>query len=162
MQIASYNTTQITSKIKIGSIYGLVIAAAFWIPDIVIHAYGDKSFFSREVRFMTAILPLISASSFYVVRKVREYKDSQALAIINSVLGIWITGPFFMMISSSFSGGGFSRSDAGFFVQISFLVTCTAGFPIFTFMMSTYDGTLFALLITTALLPIIGMINKNP
>ena len=161
MNILSHNLSETKIKTKAGAIYALLVALAFWIPDIVIHAYSGKSFFGREVLIMTALLPIICTSSFYAIRKVREYKDRQTLTIVSSVLGIWITGPFFMMISSSFSGGGFSQPNLGLFGQMSFLVTSTAGFPIFTFMMSTYDGTLFPLLMTSALIPLIGLIKNN-
>lgn len=162
MQIASYKTTEIKNKLKIGSTYGLSVAAAFWLPDVVIHALTGKSFFGREVLIITLFLPLIAAAIFYLIRKIRKYTDSQTLTIVSSILGVWITGPFFMMISSSFSDGGFSRTDIGFFQQLSFLITCTAGFPIFTFMMSTYDGTLFALLIASGLIPLTSLIKRTP
>jgi len=154
-------TSQAKAKLKIASIYALIVGAAFWIPDIIVHGFSGKSFSSPEVHILTIMLPLVGASSLYIVRKIREYKDSQVIAILSGVFGIWITGPFFMMISSSFSGGGFARSDGGFFEQISFVVTCTVAFPIFTFMMSTYDGTLFALFIASGLVPLAGLLNRK-
>ncbi len=152
---------QIRAKLKITSLYALIVGAAFWIPDIIIHGFSGKTFSSPEVHIITFLLPLVGASSLFIVRKIRAYKDSQLLSVLSGVLGIWITGPFFMMVSSSFSGGGFARADAGFFEQISFVVTCTAAFPIFTFMMSTYDGTLFALFIASGLVPLAGLISRR-
>jgi len=134
---------------------------AFWLPDIVIHGISRKSFSSPEALIMTFLLPAISALTFYIMRKTRDFKDSQVLTIISGILGIWITGPFFMMISSSFSQGGFSRTDAGLIDSLSFIISSTALFPIYTFMMSTYDGTLFALLIASGLIPLTGLINRK-
>jgi hypothetical protein len=159
MQIKSYNIAG-AKKIKVGIAYGLLTAMIFWIPDIVLHAFSGKSFSGREILIMTVSLPIIVPSCYHLFRKVRGFKDHHSLTIISSVMGIWVTGPLFMMIGSSFSGGGFLQLD-GFFSQLSFIITCTALFPICTFMMSTYDGTLGALLITSALLPIIGLANTQ-
>jgi hypothetical protein len=161
MKTASHNIAQMKDKIVVGSIYGLLIALVFWIPDILIHAYSGKTFSRKEVLILTLLMPTLASTGLYFICHARDRKDGHAIRSIGSVLGIWITGPLFMMVSSSFSGSGFSRSDIGIFEQISFVITCMAGFPIFTFMMSTYDGTLFALLITTALLPTIGLFKYS-
>ena len=67
-------------------------------------------------------------------------------------LGIWVTGPLFMMISATFVGGGFSQ-PGGF----STVLLLTLLFPISTFSFSTYDGTLLAVLMTTVGLPMTGL-----
>jgi hypothetical protein len=56
-----------------------------------------------------------------------------------------------MTFSSSFCGGGLSQPDAW-----RFFVFGTLLFPLFTLVMSAYDGTFFALLLTTLLLPILA------
>jgi hypothetical protein len=68
-----------------------------------------------------------------------------------AVLGIWIAGPSMLTFSSSFCGGGLSQPDAW-----RFFVFGTLLFPLFTLVMSAYDGTFFALLLTTLLLPILA------
>jgi len=65
------------------------------------------------------------------------------------------------MVSASFSGGGFSQPEVGFIEHVSNIAKYTAGFPIATFMMSTYDGTLVAIFIATVLVPIGGLINRE-
>lgn len=160
MQIKSYDMAIKSERMKVGIAYGLLTAMIFWIPDIILHAYNGKSFSGREILILTVSLPIIVPSCYHLFRKVRGFKDDHSLTIISSIAGIWIAGPLFMTIGASFSGGGFSTID-GFFSQLSFIITCTALFPICTFMMSTYDGTLGALLITSALLPIIGLANTQ-
>jgi hypothetical protein len=56
-----------------------------------------------------------------------------------------------LTFSSSFCGGGLSQPDAW-----RFFVFGTLLFPLFTLVMSAYDGTFFALLLTTLLLPILA------
>ena len=54
-----------------------------------------------------------------------------------------------LTFSSSFCGGGLTQPDAW-----RFFVFGTALFPLFTLVMSAFDGTFFALLLTTVLLPV--------
>jgi hypothetical protein len=61
------------------------------------------------------------------------------------ILGIWLTGPFWMMVANTGAAGeGFHA--AGAWSSTAFM---TAFFPATTFMMSAYEGSLFALLFTT-------------
>ena len=60
------------------------------------------------------------------------------------LLGVWFFGPFCMMVSASFSGGGLLASEA----WRSF-APATLLFVPYTFVMSTYDATLGALLVVT-------------
>ena len=78
-------------------------------------------------------------------------QQSQLSQALFAVLGIWIAGPSMLTFSSSFCRGGLSQPDAW-----RFFVFGTWLFPLFTFVMSAYDGTMFALLLTTLLLPIIA------
>ena len=55
-----------------------------------------------------------------------------------------------LTFSSSFCGGGLTQPDAWHFFVFGTLL-----FPVFTLVMSAYDGTFFALLLTTVLLPVL-------
>lgn len=61
-----------------------------------------------------------------------------------------------LLISATFSGGGFSKPEGWQNLKLM-----TLGFPAYTFMMSTYDGTLGALMLTTVLLPIFALRSKQ-
>ena len=78
-------------------------------------------------------------------------KSSAVLLAVLAVLGIWITGPSMLTFSSSFCGGGLTQPDAW-----RFFVFGTLLFPLFTLVMSAFDGTFFALLLTTVLLPVLA------
>ena len=60
------------------------------------------------------------------------------------------------MIGASLSGAGFVESDGYRPVWLGM-----TAFPLFTIEMSTYDGTLFALFITSILLPVLGATLKR-
>jgi hypothetical protein len=67
------------------------------------------------------------------------------------LLGIWFFGPFCMIISASFSGGGILWSEAW-----RSLASATLLFIPYTFVMSTYDATLGALVVVTIWFFVIG------
>jgi hypothetical protein len=69
------------------------------------------------------------------------------------VLGIWATGPVCMLLAGTReTGEGFHMIGAW-----SSVGQMTAIFPISTFMMATYYGSLFALQLTTVALPIFSI-----
>jgi hypothetical protein len=64
---------------------------------------------------------------------------------LSMLAGIWLTGPFFMMLSLTFTPGeGFHAPGAWSSVGLE-----TAAFPFATFMMATYEGSLLAVSLTT-------------
>lgn len=55
------------------------------------------------------------------------------------LMGIWILGPLLMAVGQSFSGGTLFKTGGW-----KFVLKGTLMFPAFTFEMSSYDGTFFA------------------
>lgn len=137
--------------------FALLGALVFWTPNILVHWMIAYRFSGFVVLGLTTLLP---ATTILFFRKVswpslkQHSRPSQALF---AVLGIWIAGPSMLTFSSSFCGGGLTQPDAWrFFVFGTFL------FPVFTLVMSAFDGTFFALLLTTLLLPIlVNSISKE-
>ncbi|MEW6128914.1 MAG: hypothetical protein AB1757_17890 [Acidobacteriota bacterium] len=120
----------------------------YWIPSVFLHAIRGNEFSRRDEIFLTYFMPsLIAGILVLVYRWLKYWGISKRLFSISILLGIWILGPFFMFISASYTGGGFAQSGA--WVRLLF---GTLVFPITTFSMSVFDGTLYALLIITAVL----------
>jgi hypothetical protein len=97
---------------------------------------------------VTALCPI----SFFVGYYVLVYFSSRKVTGLNSALmivGIWCLGGIAMMISASFAGGGFSVGGRGATTLISLLALVC---PPITFIMATYDGSLLALIVGTALI----------
>lgn len=133
-------------------------AGCFWIPDIVLHALTRGSFSGIHVLIISILLPILCIGwlLFYC-----RWKDTAATPIrlaLAAVLGIWFLGPLATTISSTFSGGGFSRSVG---TSLGLVGIGTILFPLYTFMMSTYDGTLGALAIVTISLPVVGVFSSR-
>jgi hypothetical protein len=62
------------------------------------------------------------------------------------VTGIWATAPFWITLAQTFRPGeGFHMAGAWTYAGLM-----TAFFPLSTIIMSTYDGSLFAVLLTSA------------
>jgi hypothetical protein len=65
-------------------------------------------------------------------------------------------GPLATTLSASTSGGGFAVQPFDW----AMLLTATAIFPVATFTMSTYDGTLGALVLSTLVLVLVAAVGR--
>ena len=123
----------------------------FWVPNIAVHWITGFRFSYSDAIGVTFLLPAATYLFFRLVWWPWRKQEDRLPPALFAVLGIWITGPAMLTVSASFCGGGLTQPDAW-----RFFVFGTLLFPLFTFVMSTYDGTLFALLFVTLLLPILA------
>jgi hypothetical protein len=144
MQAKLMRTTKALAHALMG---GLV----FWTPNVVVHWIIAYRFSGFVVIGLTALLPVTTILFFRTFLWPSLLQESRLSQAVLAVLGIWITGPSMLTFSSSFCGGGLSQPDAW-----RFFVFGTLLFPLFTLVMSAFDGTFFALLLTTVLLPILA------
>lgn len=133
-------------------VYALAGGVIFWLPDIVIHAVRQKNFSGLDILILTFILPLLTIVGFAVLWNLRRGMDSRAFIALSMLLGIWVLGPLFMAIGWNFMGGGLAKPGGW-----KLVVKGTLLFPVFTFIESTYDGTLFAVLLTTFCLGLVAI-----
>jgi hypothetical protein len=131
--------------------YALLGALVFWTPNIVVHWIIAYRFSGFVVIGLTVLLPAVTLLFFRAFLWPSLGQQSRLSPALFAVLGIWITGPSMLTFSSSFCGGGLTQPDAW-----RFFVFGTLLFPLFTLVMSAYDGTIFALFLTTLLLPILA------
>jgi hypothetical protein len=127
----------------------------FWAPNIAVHWITGFRFSYSDAIGVTFLLPAATYLFFRMFWWPLRKQEDRLSAALFAVLGIWILGPSMLTFSASFCGGGLTQPDAWHFFVIG-----TPLFPLFTFVMSTYDGTLFALLLVTLLLPILA--NYRP
>jgi hypothetical protein len=119
-------------------------ALTFWSPVIIVRlAFGEDLGVLLTIVPLTIVLPVLvclaldSLAQWYAAPR-----PQLALAVIT---GIWATGPFFMTLALTLMPGeGFHKTGAWGAVGLE-----TALFPFSTFMMATYEGSLFAVLLTT-------------
>jgi len=131
--------------------YALLGGLVFWIPNVVVHWIIAYQFSELVVIVLTVLLPVTTILFFRIFLWPSLRQENRLSMALFAVMGIWITGPSMLTFSASFCGGGLSQPDAW-----RFFVFGTLLFPLFTLVMSAYDGTFFALLITTLLLPILS------
>jgi hypothetical protein len=126
----------------------------FWAPSVFLHWLRGYRFSRLDVLGLTVLLPITTGLVLVIDWKRWLKIENRLPAALFALLGIWLFGPLMMSVSGTFSGGGISQPDGWHFILIG---TCL--FPMFTFIMSTYDGTLGALLLTTALLPFLPKLS---
>jgi hypothetical protein len=131
--------------------HALLGAFVFWTPNIVVHWIIAYRFSGFVVIGLTVLLPAVTILFFRGFLWPSLKQESRLSPALFAVLGIWIAGPSMLTFSASFCGGGLTQPDAW-----RFFVFGTLLFPLFTFVMSAYDGTVFAVLLTTLLLPILA------
>jgi hypothetical protein len=113
---------------------------AFWLPSMAVHAVRGESFGSNPLD-IPAVTVFPVAGSWPALELLelltlqREVASRRGAIAILMLLGIWMLGPAYMIVSNGFAGP--------FMWMFLF-----AGLP-FTFVISTYDGTLGALAIVT-------------
>jgi hypothetical protein len=132
-------------------LYVLLGGIVFWVPNITVHWITGFRFSYADAIGVTFFLPAATYLFFRMFWWPLRKQEERLSSALFAVLGIWILGPSMLTFSASFCGGGLTQPDAW-----HFFVTGTLLFPLFTFVMSTYDGTLFALLFVTLLLPILA------
>lgn len=120
----------------------------FWTPNILVHWLRASRFSNFDVVGLTLLLPATTYLFFQMVWWPPRNRYDRLSPALFAVLGIWIIGPSMLTLSLIFCDR-LSRSDAWHFFTIGTLL-----FPLFTFLMSTYDGSVFAVFLTTLMLPI--------
>lgn len=129
--------------------YAFLGGLIFWVPDIVLHWLSGNLFSGWDVLILTLSLPLITCSVLVLHWRRSLERESHAPEAFAALVGIWLFGPAMMSLGWVFTSAPPHR--------LLFVVGCSVLFPVCTPMMSTYDGTLFAVLITTALLPLLSI-----
>ena len=127
----------------------LLGAFGFWLPDTLVHALRGHNFNGRDVTIVTVAAPLMLLITFFFANKTDKAAVQQKPVGLPLLAGVWLFGGFFMLVGASFSGGGFTNTDGARDLVVTILFSFV---PLYTFMMATYDGALFALSLVTAVI----------
>ena len=133
-----------------------ILGTTFWIPSVVIHGIRGADFgASRSDIILITLLPIITAVlTLQILARSQVGPVNRASIALWMLLGIWFFGPFCMMISAGFSGGGLLSSAAW-----QSLGSAALFFVPYTFVMSTYDATLGALFVVTIWFFVVGAVG---
>jgi hypothetical protein len=134
----------------------VILGMTFWFPSILIHGFRGREFgvVPSDVILVTLVPIITAVSTFEILSRAQRGVSSRASIASWMLLGIGFFGPPCIMISASFSGGGLLLPERWLALASAVLL-----FIPYTFMMSTYDGTLGALVIVTMCFIIVDVIG---
>lgn len=124
--------------------FGTVGALSFWVPDVLIHLHAGPNLDSRHGWAITVVAPAILLMAYAIGRRfaVRQHFSWPGAMML---LGVWLSGGLFMTIAAMASGSEFIGGTG-----VWRLVAIVAAIiPIVTYVLASYDGSLFALLAVT-------------
>lgn len=128
--------------------FAIAGAAAFWLPRLVSRALEgcDSDWF-----VLSFLLPAATTAAFVLL----VWRTSARPGVIGACMlaGIWLLGSGAMVAGATMCGGGLQQGVGG-----SIVVLLLGILPPYTFVMATYDGTLFALLLVSALLLVASLV----
>lgn len=124
--------------------FAIAGALSFWLPDVAVHIGAGANFDSRHMWVITILMPAAFLLTYVVARKFALKRDFRWVGAAMS-LGVWITGGLFMTIAAMASGSEFVGASGVWRLVIIVLSVI----PIVTFILATFDGSLFALLVVT-------------
>ncbi len=120
-------------------------ATSFWFPDTLWHAVRRGNFDHRDVMAITVLMPCTLLATYALIKTFHKNEPGKSVGW-PMMLGVWLLGGLFMVGGWSFAGGGFADprgiSGALGMLLLSLLPPCL-------WMMSTYDGSLGALIIAS-------------
>lgn len=122
-----------------------------WLPSIALHFWGGHAFSGIDAIALTAVMPAIGLAVAVVGRRLTGPGVARTFIPLAVCLGLWVSGPAAMLTGATATGGGFAKPDAW-----TTLALFTALFPVVTFSMSAYDGSLFGVLITSVALLVLS------
>lgn len=126
--------------------YMLAGAVAFWMPDILLQLRGFGAD-GRHILLLTVLLPWILFSIYRVLLSIRGREMFGPSIAIYMLLGVWMLGSSAMVVGAFLTDG--SLPHPGEAVSINAL---TGLLPSTTYNLSVFDGSLFALLLSTVLM----------
>ncbi len=125
--------------------YLVIGGLAFWTPDVLTALIRRAALVDViGALAMTALLPAALVGSYFLVKRSATAVEPAPSIALFLATGVWLLGPLSMTLANTFLGAGFSTGNSVGNVGWVLLLTV---FPPGTFMMSTYDGSLGALIL---------------
>ena len=129
-------------------------ALAFWLPEIVLYGWTRHEL---NRRLVTLLLPSTFLLVYLLVSILRPKRIPKPSAAIFMVVGVVFLGTLAMTIGATLLGAGL-RED-----PVSTLLAVLLGtfIPIYAFIAGTYDGSLYALIFVSILMPLVHLVFER-
>jgi hypothetical protein len=128
----------------------LIGALAFWLPEMILYALTR---YELNSKLITVILPISFLIVYLLVSILRRKRTAKPSAAIFMVLGVIFLGTLAMAIGATIRGAGFWEHPGSTLLG----VLLGTVIPIYAFISATYDGSLYALIAVSVLMPIVHL-----
>jgi hypothetical protein len=132
----------------------LLGALAFWLPEIILYALTRQPLNGRLVTFL---LPSSLLIVYLLVSIFRPKPNAKPSAAIFMVLGVIFLGTLATAIGATIRGAGFSEHPGSTLLG----VLLGTVIPVYAFIAATYDGSLYALILASILMPLIHLVFER-
>ena len=129
-------------------------AIAFWLPEIILYAWNRHELSRKLVTFL---LPSTFLLVYLIVLKFRPRRSANPSASVFMVLGVVCLGTLAMMIGATIRGAGFWEHPGSTLLG----VLLGTFIPIYAFIAATYDGSLYALIFVSILMPLLHLVFER-
>ena len=132
----------------------LLGALSFWLPEILLDVWSRQELDGKLVTFL---LPSIFLLAYLLALILRPRRSAKPSAAIFMVLGVIFLGTFAMAVGATIRGAGFLEHPGSTLLGV-LLGTLV---PIYAFIAATYNGSLYALVFVSILMPLIHLIFER-
>jgi hypothetical protein len=132
----------------------LLGAVAFWLPELILYAWARHELNGKLVTFL---LPSCLLVTYLLVSILRLKGIAKPSASIFMALGVLFLGTFAMALGATLRGAGFLENPGSTLLGV-LLGTLI---PIYAFIAATYDGSLYALVSVSLLMPILHLVFER-
>ncbi len=132
----------------------LIGALAFWVPEFILYAWTKHGVNGKLVTFLLTTSFLIVYLLVSILRPKRIPKPSVAVFM---VLGVVFLGTLAIAIGATIRDAGFWEHPGATLLG----VILGTVIPIYAFIAATYDGSLYALISVSLLMPLIHLVFER-
>jgi Na+-translocating ferredoxin:NAD+ oxidoreductase RnfD subunit len=132
----------------------LIGALAFWLPEIVLYAWTRQALNGKLVTFL---LPGSFLLTYLLVSILRPKQIPRPSGAVFMVMGTLFLGTLAMTIGATIRGAGFWGHPGSTLLG----VLLGTVIPIYAFIAATYDGSLYALIFVSVLMPLIHLLFER-
>jgi hypothetical protein len=129
-------------KARVFSLYFLFGGASAWIPDIILHWLLPLT--GIVVIVLTFVMPAVVALCWRTMTRWPEHSNHYIAMPLLMLLGAWFFGPPAIAVSTIPHGATFLHTE-----NLKSFFLLWASFPLTTYMMSAYSGSLGGVILAT-------------